>query len=154
MFYFISLIANLIIIFILKSRKKVKFVKYPHIQNIEATFLGLGVAFIIITIVMMLAPPFSIMSAKRVGYAGMVESIALVNAYVILSKSMKIYRIIAVVVISSIFAWLHFYTFDANIILMVTAFIFGVICLLASISAKSYFPAIMIHAIWNVLTVM
>ena len=151
MFYFIGLILNLFLIFILKINKKIIFVKIPKIQNAFITIMALFVAMIVIPLIIAFQNhTYNVFAISRVGFAGLVESLGLMNAYIIL-KNVGFIKNVAMILISWVFAFLHYWVFNANYFLMLSAFVFGLICIYASVKANSYFPCVIVHLIWNIM---
>ena len=141
-FYIVLSLISLFMMLILYSYKKIKWVWIEKPDALLFSVYGFAIALVTIPLITSLTS-FNIF--LRVSLAGIIESVFIVSLYQIIP--LKKYG--SVIIASGIFAYLHLQIFQFNLILVFTAFVFSVICIIMSIKAESYLPAILIHLIWN-----
>ena len=143
LFYFSMLLISLAIIAVLYFYKKVKFTLTEKPDSLQFTLLGFLVAIVSIPLITNLTT-FNIF--LQVSMAGVIESVFIIAIYQIIPLK----RYASVLIASGVFAYLHLQVFEYNLILVFSAFVFSVICIIFSIKARSYLPAILIHLVWNI----
>ena len=142
-FYVYLSLISLIMIALLYCYKKIQFCIIEKPDSLEYTLYGFFIAIVTIPLITNLTT-FNLFF--QVSLAGVIESVFIIALYQIVPLK----RYGSVIIAAAIFGYLHYEIFEYNLILMFSAFLFGVICIIMSIKAKSYLPAVLIHLIWNI----